>query len=210
MPSYDWDVSSDLVNYDNAVQRMETRVEAIARGRARPLVWLLSHPSVYTIGTSGTWEDILDAGDTPIIETGRGGQVTYHGPGQRVVYVMIPLRRYHLTLQGYLTFLGNWMVSALDALGVKTVFDERDVGVWYETPEGRFKVGFVGIRVRKGVSYHGFSVNVNPDLSHFRRMRPCGLESSRVSSLEHVQKAHAMDVVDTALHQSFEYLWRLL
>ena len=144
----DWEVAPDLVDYHDAVKRMDARVEAIARDEAPPLVWLLSHNPVYTIGTSGAKTDILDARGVPVVKSGRGGRVTYHGPGQRVVYVMLPLKRYQLTLQDYLAFLGRWMVGALDLLGVSSIFDEGDVGVWCEGSTGPLKVGFVGIRVR--------------------------------------------------------------
>ena len=205
-----WEVTHDLVDYDDAILRMQGSIEDILVRRAPPLVWLLSHPSVYTVGTSGTREDILCNSDVPVVKSGRGGRVTYHGPGQRVVYFMCSLRDNHMTLKDFLMFLGQWIVGALASLGVKALFDDRDVGVWCETPQGRRKVAFMGIRVRKGVSYHGFSINVNPDLKYFDRIRPCGLEPNLVTSLAHIKNTIEMADIDIALRLSFEHLWHSL
>ncbi len=208
LPPFVWKVSHRPIDYAEAMAAMERDVPFVAEGGSPPLVWLLTHPSVYTLGTSGSYEDVMDARGVPVLKTGRGGQVTYHGPGQRVVYFLCPLRAQSRTLKDLLQFMGLWVVAALKELGLGATFVcDQDVGVWCETPQGQKKIAFMGLRVRQGVSYHGFSINVCPDLSYFHGIRPCGLDKHQVTSLAALGKRAKMPLIDKALYVSFRHLW---
>ncbi|MCP5432490.1 MAG: lipoyl(octanoyl) transferase LipB [Alphaproteobacteria bacterium] len=198
----EWRVAPASVPYEEAVAAMEARVAAIAEGRARELVWLLEHPPLYTAGTSTRDGDLLDA-RFPVHRTGRGGQLTYHGPGQRVAYAMLDLGARGRDLRAFVGALEGWIVDALKAFGVRGETRPGRVGVWVRKGEGEAKIAAVGIRVRRWVSYHGVSLNVAPDLSHYAGIVPCGIREHGVTSLADLGVTASMDEVDRVLMSCF-------
>src|SRR6266404_4785645 len=205
----EWRVSAAPVPYPEAVAAMETRVAAIADGQAPELVWLLEHPPLYTSGTSGKNADLLDA-RFPLFSTGRGGQLTYHGPGQRVAYVMLDLKRRRPDVRAYVAGLEEWIIRTLAAFHVRGERREERVGVWVSRPDkgpgSEDKIAAIGVRLRRWVSFHGISINVEPDLSHFDAIVPCGVADPRygVTSLVDLGHPVTMPDVDIALRQAFE------
>jgi lipoyl(octanoyl) transferase len=210
----EWRVAAGLVPYPEALAMMEARVEAIARSEAPELVWLLEHPPLYTAGT-GTKAGDSATGAFPIFETGRGGQVTYHGPGQRVAYVMLDLKRRTPDLRAYVAALERWIIETLGAFAIRGERREDRVGVWVtrrDKPAGwdgssaEDKIAAIGIRVRRWVSFHGISLNVEPDLTHYAAITPCGIADAQfgVTSFADLGHVVTMDEVDAALHAAFE------
>lgn len=203
-----WTLSPDLVDYPFAVAAMERRVAAI-RGREAPeLVWLLEHPPLYTAGTSARPADLKDPGHLPVFATGRGGQYTYHGPGQRIAYVMLDVqRRFGPDVRAFVAALERWIIDSLARLGIEGEVRPGRVGVWVprpEEPEGERKIAAVGIRVRNGVSYHGISLNVAPDLSHYDGIIPCGIADRGITSLADLGHPALTKDVDMSLRSGFE------
>src|SRR6202790_3240441 len=205
----EWQISDSPVPYPEAIAAMETRVADIAAHQAPELVWLLEHPPLYTSGTSGKASDLLDP-RFPMFATGRGGQLTYHGPGQRVAYVMLDLKRRRPDVRAYVAGLEQWIIRALAAFNVRGERREDRVGVWVKRPdkgEGREdKIPAIGVRLKRWVSFHGIAINVEPDLSHFDAIVPCGVADPRygVSSLADLGHLATMSDVDIALRQGFE------
>src|ERR1700728_3247741 len=205
----EWRVSRAPVPYPEAIASMEARVAAIAAGQAPELVWLLEHPPLYTSGTSGKAGDLLDA-RFPVFASGRGGQLTYHGPGQRVAYVMLDLKRRRPDVRAYVASLEEWIIRALGAFGVRGERREDRVGVWVTRPDKGFgfedKIAAIGVRLRRWVSFHGIAINVAPDLSHFAAIVPCGVTDTRygVTSLADLGLTATSADVDIALRQAFE------
>lgn len=172
------------VSYRDALVRMTARNEAIAAGTARELIWLLEHPPVYTAGTSAAQAELLDP-RFEVVEAGRGGRYTYHGPGQRIGYVLLDLKRRARDVRGYVHALEGWVISALAGFGIDSWRAEGRVGIWTRDIDGReAKIGAIGVRIRRWVTMHGFSVNLSPDLSHFGGIVPCGIDEFGVTSLE--------------------------
>ena len=200
-----WALSQDLVPYPAAVEAMEARVQAIADGRAQELVWLLEHPPLYTAGTSAEPQDLVSPDRFPVFKTGRGGRFTYHGPGQRVAYVMLDLKRHGRDVQGFVRALEGWLIDTLAALGVDGERREGRVGIWVTRSDGREeKIAALGIRLRRWVSFHGVSLNVAPDLGHFDGIVPCGIAEHGVTSLATLGRETEMAVVDRHLREAFE------
>ena len=200
-----WRVSDQLVPYPEAVAEMERRVAAIADGKAKEQVWLLEHPSLYTAGTSAKREDLLDADRLPVFETGRGGQFTYHGPGQRVGYVMMDLRQRGNDVRRFVHDLEEWLVRTLARFNVRGERREGRVGIWVATsPTKEDKIAALGIRVRRGISYHGISFNIDPELEHFAGIVPCGIQEHGVTSLAKLGIQVMTSEVDMALRGAFE------
>ncbi len=204
----EWQVSEASVPYPEAVAAMEARVAAIAAGAAPELVWLLEHPPLYTSGTSASSTDLLDP-RFPLFATGRGGQTTYHGPGQRVAYVMLDLKRRRPDLRAYVASLEEWIIRALARFNVRGERREDRVGVWVTRPDKgpgcEDKIAAIGVRVRHWVSFHGISINVEPELGHFNAIVPCGVTDPRygVTSLADLGHPVAMTDVDVALRDTF-------
>ncbi|MGE0117679.1 MAG: lipoyl(octanoyl) transferase LipB [Dongiaceae bacterium] len=174
----EWRISDRPVAYPEAVQAMEARVAAIRAGTARELVWLLEHPPLYTAGTSARPGDLLQPQRFPVYASGRGGQYTYHGPGQRVAYVMLDLKRRGPDLRRYVHDLEEWVIRALARFAVRGERRAGRIGIWVARPDGREdKIAAIGVRVRHWVSFHGVSINLEPDLEHFSGIVPCGIES---------------------------------
>ncbi|MCK2052651.1 lipoyl(octanoyl) transferase LipB [Methylobacterium sp. 37f] len=206
-----WRISDTPVPYGDAVAAMEERAEAIAAGRASELVWLLEHPPLYTAGTSARASDLVEPDRFPVHRTGRGGQYTYHGPGQRVAYVMLDLNRRRRDLRAYVAALEAWIIATLEAFNVRGERREDRVGVWVRRPEKgagvEDKVAAIGIRVRRWVSFHGISLNVQPDLSHFTGIVPCGIAGHGVTSLVDLGHLVSMPEVDMQLRAAFEAIF---
>src|SRR4051812_44789883 len=205
----EWRISGAPVPYPEAVVAMEARVAAIAAGNAPELVWLLEHPPLYTSGTSGKDADLLDP-RFPLFSTGRGGQLTYHGPGQRVAYVMLDLKHRQPDVRAYVAGLEAWIIRALAAFNVRGERREDRIGVWVARPEKgqghEDKIAAIGVRLRRWVSFHGIAINVEPDLAHFSAIVPCGVVDIRygVTSLVDLGLPVTMEDVDVALRQAFE------
>lgn len=205
----EWLESRAQVPYPTAVRFMERRVEAIAAGRATEAIWLLEHPPLYTCGTSTGDGELLDRQRFPVYRTGRGGRITYHGPGQRVGYVMLDLRRRGADVRWFVSRVEEWVIQSLAALGVQAHRSPGKIGVWVSAGGGReAKIGAIGIRVRRWISFHGFALNVDPDLSHFAGIVPCGLAGSEVTSFRKLGVSATMGQVDEALHSTFETAFR--
>ena len=212
MAPVEWRVSDALVPYDSALAVMEARAAAIAGGRAAELIWLLEHPPLYTAGTSAQASDLLEA-RFPVHAAGRGGQFTYHGPGQRVAYVMLDLKRRAPDVRRFVATLEEWIIRTLGRFNVRGERREDRIGVWVARPdrgEGREdKIAAIGIRLKRWVSLHGIALNVDPDLSHFSGIVPCGVADARfgVTSLVDLGLPVTMPEVDTALRAQFEGLF---
>jgi lipoyl(octanoyl) transferase len=198
-----WEVSQGLTPYAEAVARMEREAEAIARGDASELVWLLEHPPLYTAGTSAKASDLLEPARFPVHATGRGGQYTYHGPGQRVAYVMLNLKQRGQDVRLFVSGLEQWLIAALAEFGVTGERREDRVGIWVRRGPREDKIAALGIRLRQWVSFHGVSLNVSPDLSHFSGIVPCGVADHGVTSLADLGLTVAVSDVDAALQRAF-------
>ncbi|MFN3932722.1 MAG: lipoyl(octanoyl) transferase LipB [Brevundimonas sp.] len=203
----EWLVAPQPVDYPAAVAAMEARAAAIAAGEAPERVWLLEHPPLYTAGVSSKDADLLDAGRFPVHRTGRGGQFTYHGPGQRVAYVMLDLNHRGRDVRAFVRGLEQWLIGALGEFGVPAGVREGRVGVWVERKGPGWsredKIAAIGVKVRKWVSFHGVSLNVEPDLTHFGGIVPCGIQEHGVTSLVDLGVPATMDEADEALRASF-------
>ncbi|WP_336812602.1 lipoyl(octanoyl) transferase LipB [Bosea sp. MMO-172] len=204
----EWAVSEGLVGYDEAVAEMEARAGLIADGLARERVWLVEHPPLYTAGTSARDEDLIAPERFPVFRSGRGGQFTYHGPGQRVAYVMLDLKRRQPDLRRFVAALESWLIGALDDFNIRGERREDRVGVWVRRPDKgaatEDKIAAIGIRVRRWVSFHGISLNVEPDLTHFDGIVPCGVSQHGVTSLVDLGLPVTMPEVDSVLREAFE------
>ena len=207
----EWAVSTGYVDYEPAVAAMEARVAAIAAGEAEEVVWLLEHPPLYTAGVSARDDDLLAPDRFPVHRTGRGGQFTYHGPGQRVAYVMLDLNRRGRDVRAFVRGLEGWIIGALDRLGVLAGVRDGRVGVWVERKGAGWsredKIAAIGVKVRKWVSFHGISLNVEPDLTHFGGIVPCGIQEHGVTSLVDLGVPATLDDADEALKQSFREIF---
>jgi lipoyl(octanoyl) transferase len=197
-----WQTAPAPVPYPDAVAFMEARASAIAEGRAGEMVWLVEHPPIYTAGTSARDSDLLDA-RFPVYHTGRGGQFTYHGPGQRVGYVMLDLRRRKPDVRAFVHDLERWLIEALATFGVKGETHEDRVGIWVRRGTKEDKIAALGVRIRRWVTFHGVALNVDPDLSHFAGIVPCGLTQYGVTSLADLGVEADMADVDAALRLAF-------
>ena len=203
-PTVTWTVSHGLVPYEAASAAMPRRTAAIAAGEARELVWLLEHPPLYTAGTSARMEDLLAPARLPVHRTGRGGQFTYHGPGQRVIYVMLDVRRRFGDVRAFVAALEDWVIAACAELGVEAEKRQGQVGVWVRQGSGHAKIAAIGVRLSRWVSSHGISLNVSPDLSHYDGIVPCGIRDAGVTSLAALGRTTDMNAVDHALRAAFE------
>ena len=216
-PPVEWRIEDALVDYEAAVVFMESRAEAIAEGRADECVWLVEHAPLYTAGTSAKPQDLVEA-RFPVHQSGRGGQFTYHGPGQRVAYVMLDLKRRRPDVRAFVAALESWVMATLAAFNVVGERREDRVGVWVKRPEktrgpngemAEDKIAAIGIRMRRWVSFHGVALNVEPDLSHFGGIVPCGVAQSHygVTSLVDLGLPLTMPEVDSILRREFETIF---
>jgi lipoyl(octanoyl) transferase len=203
----DWAVSDTPINYPDAVALMEARAAAVAAGLAPELVWLLEHPPLYTAGTSSRPDELLEPDRFPVYRTGRGGRFTYHGPGQRVAYPMLDLRRRRCDVRAFVAELEGWIIDTLERFNVRGEVRADRVGVWVRRPDKGLcvedKIAAIGIRVRKWVSFHGVALNVEPDLTHFSGIVPCGVRQHGVTSFADLGLVVRMEEVDMALAAAF-------
>ena len=205
----EWRISDRPVDYPAAVAEMEARVAAIAGGTAPELIWLLEHPPMYTAGTSADPRDLLQADRFPVHPTGRGGQYTYHGPGQRVVYALLDLGARGRDLRAYVHGLETWVIETLHQFAIDGERRAGRVGIWVQRsdlnlPQREDKIAAVGVRVRRWVAYHGISINLAPDLTHFAGIVPCGIAEHGVTSLHDLGQLVTMEELDLALRAGFE------
>ena len=201
----EWSVERAPVAYPDAVSAMEERVAAILARQVSEQVWLLEHPPLYTAGTSARADDLLDPLGLPVFKSGRGGQHTYHGPGQRVAYVMLDLAaRGRMDLRCFVRDLEQWLIDTLAAFGVAGMRRQGRVGIWVEAGGSEAKIAAIGVRVRRWVTFHGISLNVAPDLGHYRGIVSCGIREHGVTSLAALGVHATMDEVDRALRRNFE------
>lgn len=209
----DWIITEGLTPYEDALAFMEARVDAIAAGTAPECIWLLEHPPLYTAGTSAKPEDLTDPERFPVYTARRGGQYTYHGPGQRVIYVMLDLNKRGRDVRKFVEGLETWVINTLATFNLRGEIREGRVGVWVTRPEkptladGRMredKIAAIGIRLRKWVSFHGISINHDPDLGHFDGIVPCGIRDYGVTSLTDLGLPVSMEDLDVALRQEFD------
>jgi lipoyl(octanoyl) transferase len=204
----EWRTSDGLVPYPEALAAMEQRVAAIRAGAASELVWLLEHPPLYTAGTSARPGDLLAPQRFPVFEAGRGGQYTYHGPGQRVAYLMLDLQRRKPDLRRYISQLEEWVIRALARFDVRGERRPDRIGIWVVRPGGQeAKIAAIGVRVRRWVSYHGVAINLDPDLAHFGGIVPCGISGFGVTSLADLGLTTTMAELDAALMVTFEQVF---
>jgi lipoyl(octanoyl) transferase len=208
----EWKISEGLTSYEEALAFMEARVDSIVKGEAEECIWLLEHPPLYTAGTSAQKEDLVDPDRFPVYEAKRGGQYTYHGPGQRVAYVMLDLNNHGKDIRVFVKKLEAWVIDTLDSFNIKGEIRDGRVGVWVERPEkpltasgapAEDKIAAIGIRMRKWVSFHGISINVEPDLEHFTGIVPCGISDHGVTSLVDLGLPVTMNDLDLALRDNF-------
>lgn len=202
----EWIIEKDKIEYENAIDFMENRVAAIRDEDAQECIWLLEHPPLYTAGTSAKEKDLIDA-RFPVFKTGRGGEYTYHGPGQRVAYVMLDLRERQKNkpdIKKYVWQLEEWIIRSLAEFEIKGERRCGRVGIWVAMPDGsESKIAAIGVRIRRWVTYHGISINLNPDLLHFKGIVPCGIAQHGVTSLHALGQAISMDDLDKALQKNF-------
>ena len=207
-PPPEWRISAGLIPYTEAVAEMEGRVAAIAAGQAPELIWLLEHPPLYTAGTSAKIEELLTPDLLPVYPSGRGGRYTYHGPGQRIAYAMLNLRQRNLGIRAYSQALESWAIATLAKFGVAGERRAGRVGIWVTRDRGREdKIAAIGVRVRRGVAYHGLSINLDPDLKNYRGIVPCGIPEDAtlgVTSLADLGVKASLRDIDAALMACFE------
>lgn len=205
----EWKVSKDPVDYETALRFMETRVAGIAAGAAQECVWLLEHPPLYTAGTSAQDVDLLEPERFPVYQAGRGGQFTYHGPGQRVGYVMLDLSRRGRDVRAFVHKLEDWLIQTLAQFDVTGERREGRIGVWVRRANGsgEDKIAALGVRIRKWVTFHGVSLNVNPDLDHFSGIVPCGVSEHGVTSLAALGRNASMEAVDAVMKSQFDRIF---
>lgn len=202
-----WEIADKPVRYEEALARMEGHVAAMRKGEAGELGWIVEHPPLYTLGTSAEAADVLSA-QFPTYETGRGGQVTYHGPGQRIVYLMLDLNKRGKDVRAYVQNLERWIIAVLDHFGVEGFTRDGRIGVWTNTPAGEKKIAALGVRVQGWVTSHGIALNVNPDLSHYAGIVPCGIREYGVTSLADLGFTVSRQEVDDALTTSFTRIFK--
>lgn len=199
----EWRIGDGLVPYADSLREMEARAAAVRDGKANELIWLLEHPPLFTAGTSADPTELFNPMDFPVFEAGRGGRYTYHGPGQRVGYLILDLEKRGKDIRRFVHSLEGWMIDALGELGVPARREPGRIGIWTGEGPAEAKIGAIGVRVRRWVTMHGFSINVAPDLSHFGGIVPCGLSEYGVTSLSALGLNDSMDRLDAALRRTF-------
>ena len=212
MNEVEWIISSGLVEYPDALKAMDERVDLIQKGNAKELVWLLEHPPLYSAGTSAKPEDLLTPNRFPVFKTGRGGQYTYHGPGQRVAYIMLDLNRRRRDIRAFVSSLETWIINTLAKFNIRGERRPDRIGIWVRrtdlnNPEREDKIGAIGIRIKRWVTLHGISINVSPDLEHFGGIIPCGIGGYGVTSFEDIGQPLEFYDLDVELRTEFDRLF---
>ena len=212
MNEVEWIISPGLVEYPDALKVMDERVDLIQKGNAKELVWLLEHPPLYSAGTSAKPQDLLTPNRFPVFKTGRGGQYTYHGPGQRVAYVMLDLNRRRRDIRAYVSSLETWIINTLAKFNIRGERRSDRIGIWVRrtdlnNPEREDKIGAIGIRIKRWVTLHGISINVSSDLEHFGGIVPCGIGGYGVTSFEDIGQPLEFYDLDVELRTEFDQLF---
>lgn len=212
MNEVEWIISSGLIEYPDALKAMDERVDSIRKGNAKELVWLLEHPPLYSAGTSAKPQDLLTPNRFPVFKTGRGGQYTYHGPGQRVAYVMLDLNRRRRDIRAYVSSLETWIINTLAKFNIRGERRSDRIGIWVRrtdlnNPEREDKIGAIGIRIKRWVTLHGISINVSSDLEHFGGIIPCGIGGYGVTSFEDIGQPLEFYDLDVELRTEFDRLF---
>lgn len=212
MNEVEWIISSGLIEYPDALKAMDERVDLIQKGNAKELVWLLEHPPLYSAGTSAKPEDLLTPNRFPVFKTGRGGQYTYHGPGQRVAYIMLDLNRRRRDIRAFVSSLETWIINTLAKFNIRGERRSDRIGIWVRrtdlnNPEREDKIGAIGIRIKRWVTLHGISINVSPDLEHFGGIIPCGIGGYGVTSFEDIGQPLEFYDLDVELRTEFDQLF---
>mgnify|MGYP001285414731 CR=1 FL=1 len=212
MNEVEWIISSGLVEYPDALRVMDERVDLIQKGNAKELVWLLEHPPLYSAGTSAKPEDLLAPNRFPVFKTGRGGQYTYHGPGQRVAYIMLDLNRRRRDIRAFVSNLETWIINTLAKFNIRGERRSDRIGIWVRrtdlnNSEREDKIGAIGIRIKRWVTLHGISINVSPDLEHFGGIIPCGIGGYGVTSFEDIGQPLEVYDLDVELRTEFDQLF---
>ncbi len=197
-------LESNYIDYPSSISFMEKKVEDIYKNRCKEFLWFLEHEDIYTAGTSSKSKDLLDPNKFKVYKTNRGGQFTYHGPGQRIVYVMLDLRKKGYDIRGFVTLLENWIISSLKTIGISATNDKDHVGIWVKEKNKLNKISSIGLRVRKGITFHGVSVNINPNLDNFKGINPCGKNSSAVTSIYKLGLDRKIKEFDNILIDNFK------
>jgi len=206
MHSIEWKIDTDTINYPDALKKMEQRVNDIISEEKNELIWLLEHPPIYTGGTSAQQSDLLTPERFPVYNTGRGGEFTYHGPGQRIAYVMLDLtkRQEQTNLRSYVTMLEQWVINSIAHFGIHGVTYKDRVGIWVKHSNGKEeKIAAIGIRVRKWITFHGIALNISPNLEHFSGIVPCGISQHGVTSFQKLGIKTTMAEIDEILNREF-------
>ncbi len=197
-------LESNYIDYPSSISFMEKKVEDIYKNRSKEFLWFLEHEDIYTAGTSSKSKDLLDPNKFKVYKTNRGGQFTYHGPGQRIVYVMLDLRKKGYDIRGFVTLLENWIISSLKTIGISATNDKDHVGIWVKEKNKLNKISSIGLRVRKGITFHGVSININPNLDNFKGINPCGKNSSAVTSIYKLGLDRKIKEFDNILIDNFK------
>jgi len=208
----EWIISSGLVEYPDALKAMDERVDSIQKGSAKELVWLLEHPPLYSAGTSAKPKDLLTPNRFPVFKTGRGGQYTYHGPGQRVAYIMLDLNRRRRDIRAFVSSLETWIINTLSKFNIRGERRSDRIGIWVRrtdlnNSDREDKIGAIGIRIKRWVTLHGISINVSPDLEHFGGIIPCGIDGYGVTSFEDIGQPLEVYDLDVELRTEFDQLF---
>ena len=207
MHDIEWKISDTPIPYETSINVMEQRIKGIREGNERELIWLIEHPPLYTAGTSADASDLISPDRFPVYDAGRGGQYTYHGPGQRIAYVMLDLKKRNSDVRAFVQDMEDWIVDVLAQYQIKGEKREGRVGVWVDRGHREDKIAAIGVRVRRWVSFHGISVNVDPDLSHYSGIVPCGISEHGVTSLVDLGIPVSMPEFDIELRSSFEKIF---
>jgi len=197
-------LEKNYIDYLSSISFMEKKVEDIHKNRCKEFLWFLEHEDIYTAGTSAKSKDLLDPNKFKVYKTNRGGQFTYHGPGQRIVYVMLDLRKKGYDIRGFITLLENWIISSLKTIGISAKNDKDHVGIWVKEKNKLNKISSIGLRVRKGITFHGISININPNLDNFKGINPCGKNSSAVTSIYKLGQDRKIKEFDNILIDNFK------
>ena len=201
-------IDKQSISYPFAIKFMESKVDKIKSGLSNEFIWFLEHNEIYTAGTSARNEDLLDSKKFPIYQTNRGGQYTYHGPGQRIIYLMLDLKRRGYNIRRFINQLESWIIKSLKTIGVESHTNQDKIGIWVPQRIGdklsEEKIASIGLRVRKGITFHGISLNVNPNLENYKGIKPCGLSSEETTSIEDIGIKVSQKELDEALINNFE------
>ncbi|MEC9414405.1 MAG: lipoyl(octanoyl) transferase LipB [Pseudomonadota bacterium] len=197
-------LENNYIDYPSSISFMEKKVEDIYKNRCKEFLWFLEHEDIYTAGTSSKSKDLLDPNKFKVYKTNRGGQFTYHGPGQRIVYVMLDLRKKGYDIRGFVTLLENWIISSLKTIGISATNDKDHIGIWVKEKNKLNKISSIGLRVRKGITFHGVSININPNLDNFKGINPCGKNSSAVTSIYKLGLDRKIKEFDNILIDNFK------